>query len=117
MDTVLNQKEQQPLNGGLQISPSETVPLLSKELTENGVKPVSAEVELTKEHRVVGIMPAGAAVPVWLKPEGIVSLPEQEEISLSLKMKFNEAGRWWAEFFERQLKKLGLQKRQEVYAG
>lgn len=104
------QKEQAPPVGMQEtpyIQPSEAEPVLSKEVSEAGVEPVSEMPKLTIEDKRAGLEPAKEAVPVQTEPTGVIQLPmtaQQARSILKVHKKVTDSFRWLALLILRQIK-------------
>ena len=70
-------KEQGPIETRLPeiIRPSESSPKVSQELKDIGIQARSDDINLTDEHKKIGITHAGESVPVSTSPSSLVNLP------------------------------------------
>ncbi|MCL5019838.1 MAG: hypothetical protein M1426_05170 [Patescibacteria group bacterium] len=101
------QKEVEVVPASDYIVPSETSPIIEKEVAEAGVKEVGKAPELTEEHFRTGIKHAPESTPVPKEPTGIVKLPmTQSQAQQQAKGNTDDAATWLANFILRLLKKM-----------
>lgn len=89
------------------IVPSETSPIIEKEVADAGVKEVDQAPRLTEEHFRTGIKHSAESTPVQREPTGQVKLPmTQIQAQQEAKGSTNDATTWLASFILRLFKKM-----------
>lgn len=101
------QKEVEAVPVSDYIVPSETSPIIEKEVAEAGVKEVNQAPRLTEEHFKAGIKHSAESTPVQREPTGQVKLPmTQSQAQQQAKGNTTDAATWLANFIIRLFKKM-----------
>lgn len=91
------------------IAPSETSPIIEKEVADAGVKETGQAPRLTEEHFKTGLKHAAESTPIQTEPSGIVKLPmTQSQAQEQTKGNTDDAATWLATFILRLLKKMRI---------
>lgn len=93
------------------VSPSETSPVMDKEVKDAGIKEVGGAPKLTEEHFKAGVRHAAETTPVSTEPSGTVHLPmTQSQAGEKVKGNTDDSATWLASLIMRIFKKMRLSK-------